>query len=103
MSKSIHNRAYKYTNEFISHDGKKTVITSVIALVPGSKSIDELIQYWNNQPSKCKYTLLGEIPVKEALYTKGLRGGMIATDWKLLDTMPYHSVEISVDVIDPVL
>lgn len=101
MSKSIHNRAYKYTNEFISHDGKKTVITSVIALTPVSRPIQDLIKSWNLvQPTKNKYTLIGEIPVKEALYTKGLRGTMISQCWQLLDHLDHHSVEISVDVID---
>lgn len=101
MSKMIHNRAYKYTNEFVSSTGKKMIVTSVIVLKPTSKSIDELIQYWNGiQPGKNKYTLVEEIPVKEAMYTKSIRGSMIATCWQLLEHMDFHSVEISVDEID---
>lgn len=90
-----HNKAYLYQYNFVSFDGKPCIGKSVIALKPTAPAIHELIDSWNARKENA-YTVLEELEVKKAIHMRGVRGGTINSDWKLLDTMQYHSIEISV-------
>lgn len=92
-----HTKAYSYIARNVIN-GEVLESTYVIALLPTAPGIDQYIDRLNGL-NKAEYRIVEEIPVSKAIFKRGIAGGMIATDWRLLEGMMFHSVEIERKVL----
>lgn len=92
-----HTKAYTYI-------ARKTInaevleSTYIVAMMPSAPSIEMYIDKLNGI-NNGQYRVQEELPVHKAIYQRGLAGGMIAMDWKLLEGILFHSVEIERKVL----
>lgn len=93
-----HKKAYTYFARYVINN-ELHESTKIIALTDKAPDISNIIQKLNSL-STAEFILGAEIDLKKAIYKRGIAGGCIATDWKILDNMPYHSVEIENKVLN---
>lgn len=97
--KTPHHKAFEYHYHFTGKDGINYVSKNYLAIVPGV-DIEMLVKRWNMAARKGrKYTLIGEVDLKMALYKRGVKGASIANDWKLVDHMQFHGIEWEVSPV----
>ncbi len=95
--KTPHTKAYLYiTRNVINSEVQES--TYILALMPGAPEIDTIMNRLNSI-GKGEFRLVQELEVHKAIYKRGIAGGMIANDWRLLESMPFHSVEIDRKVL----
>lgn len=97
MMKTPHTKAYTYIARNLVK-GEVQESTYIVALLPTAPGIESYIDRLNGM-NKGEYRLVEELPVHKAIYKRGLAGGMICTDWRLLEGMLFHSVEIDRKVL----
>jgi hypothetical protein len=95
--KTPHTKAYTYIARTLVK-GEVHESTYIVALLPTAPSIESYIDRLNGT-NRGEYRLVQELEVHKAIYKRGLAGGMICTDWKLLEGMLFHSVEIERKVL----
>jgi len=89
-------KAYIYESTYINYDSRKCTTKNIIVLKEGI-DINSLITSWNdNRVLNGYHKLVEEIPVKKAIYKRGINGSSIFQDWKLLSNMPYCSLGIEI-------
>lgn len=96
--KTPHTKAYTYFTRYVLN-GELHESTKIMALTNKSPDIQSIMKKLNSLGTE-QFMLGTEIEVQKAIYKRGLSGTSIAQDWKLLDTMPYHSIEIENKVLN---
>lgn len=98
--KTPHHKAFEYTYEFTDAKGVPCIARNYIAICP-SVDIHSLVRRWNHAARiNQKYTLIGEVDLKTALYARSFKNGTsIINDWKLLDHMLFHSTTIDIQEV----
>ena len=94
--KTFHTKAVKYKTIGTDHKGNAYVAESVLAFDHRTDP-KALIQSWNR--SHIKYVMGEELDIKTAIHLKSKSGTTIANDCKLIDNLPFHSVELSCNTI----
>jgi len=95
--KTPHTKAYSYIARN-TVNGEVRESTYIIALLPTAPGINQYIDRLNTLANG-DYRIVEELPVRTAIFKRGLAGGMIATDWRLLEGMMFHSVEVDRKVL----
>lgn len=95
--KTPHHKAFEYTYDYTDASGKEFTAQNYIAVCPGV-DVETLIRRWAMASSTfTNFKLIGEVPLKTALYAKGLKTkACIVNDWKLMDHMQFHTVQVSI-------
>lgn len=95
--KTPHTKAYSYIARN-TINGEVLESTYIIAMLPTAPGINQYIDRLNAL-NKGDYRMVEELPVSKAIFKRGIAGGMIATDWRLLEGMMFHAVEIERKVL----